>query len=112
VFKIRLPVDLRGSIVTNVAGLPLTMSWVNQDMISMAIPTNNSDLALKFVDAHDQRGKKIDEWSGSWDKYHFRRMVDRPPRGEDAYVTIAIVPNVHMTFFTQPRLVDSTPAEN
>ena len=69
-------------------------------------------LAIRFVSAHDQRGKKIDEGSGSWDKYHFWRMVDRPPRGEDAYVTIAIVPNVHMTFLTQPRLVDSKPAEN
>jgi RNA polymerase sigma factor (sigma-70 family) len=111
-YEFRVPVNLRGSIATNAAGIPLTISWVNQDMLSIQMPTNRTDVAVRLVMARDERGQRIDDWSGSWNQFGFWKEVKQPPRNETVLATIAIVPNVHLTFYTQPRLLDSKPAEN
>jgi hypothetical protein len=111
VYVLSVPVNLRGSIVTNVAGLPVTISWVNGDMVSMRIPTNAPNRAIRYIGARDQRGTNIDQWTGSWDQFRFWKLVDRPPPGEHVLVSIAIVPNVHLTLYTQPRLLTPNPPE-
>ncbi len=99
-------------ISTEVMGQPVTISW-DGTWIGADMPTNRPDLALKFVGAADTQGNEMLNPSGSWNQYRFTEgdfmvqrdgvmsMVDvRPTK-----LTFAVVPNIHATFYVQPRLV-------
>jgi RNA polymerase sigma factor (sigma-70 family) len=102
----------RSKITTEVMGQPVTISW-DGTWIDADMPTNRPDLALKFVGAADAQGNEMLKPAGSWDQYRFREgdfivrregiltTVDVRP----AKVTLAVVPNIHTTFYIQPRLV-------
>ena len=99
-------------ISTEVMGQPVTISsdgtWIGADM-----PTNRLDLALKFVGAADAQGNEMLNPSGSWNQYRFTEgnfMVRRDGvmsmvAVRPAKLTFAVVPNIHTTFYVQPRLM-------
>jgi len=99
------------TITTNVMDIPVTVSWDGY-WINASMPTNHPNLALKFVNATDDQGEEVFHPSGSWGQYQFRKgsfmtrkknfvsMDVKPTK-----LTFAIVPNVHTTFYAQPKLV-------
>lgn len=97
-------------ITTNIMNLPVTISW-DGPWIDASIPTNRSDLAIRFISATDNQGEEMRNPSGSWGQYRFREGYFMTRRGDATImdikptkVTLAIVPNVHTTFYAQPRL--------
>jgi RNA polymerase sigma factor (sigma-70 family) len=110
---IQLPTGRKTSITsmtTNVMGVPVTISW-DGNWVDASIPTNQPNLALKFVSASDNQGEMQDA-SGSWGQYRFRKGSFSARRQNllttavtPTKVTVAVVPNVHTTFYVQPRLV-------
>lgn len=95
--------------------VPVTISWVNGTMIDASMPTNRPDLALVFVSAADEQGNVGSMPSGSWNKYSFWKGNFEVQKGgvwtmdfQPTKVTFAVVPNVHTTFYIQPRLVTET----
>ncbi len=104
-----VPINLASSLVTNVAGVPVSFSWVNGNMLAAEIAANRTNLALKLITVHDARGNIFDlnAGAGNWGQFHFWKGLDLSPNIGNVRATIAIVPNVHVTFFTQPRLVKS-----
>ena len=102
----------RSKITAEVMGQPVTISW-DGTWIRADMPTNRPDLALKFVSATDAQGNEMLNPSGNWNQHGFQEgnfmvrrdgvmsMVDvRPTK-----LTFAVVPNIHTTFYVQPRLV-------
>jgi hypothetical protein len=110
---IQLPTGRRTSVTTmttNITGVPVTISW-DGNWIAASIPTNHPNLALEFVKANDDQSEMKDG-SGSWDQYQFRKGNFMSRRGnmlilggKPTKVTVAVVPNVHTTFYAQPKLV-------
>jgi len=105
------------SMTTNVMGAPVTISW-DGNWIDARIPTNHPNLALKFVSASDDQGE-MEDAGGSWNQYQFRKGSFMARRGNiltsavtPTKVTIAVVPNVHTTFYIQPRLIQKTENSN
>jgi len=100
-------------IITNIWNMPVKISWDGSYWIDVNMPTNRPDLALKFVCVTDEQGNKAVDASGSWGRHQFRKgsfmfrngnvltMVGTPTT-----LTFAAVPNVHATFYAQPRLAD------
>jgi len=98
-------------ISTEVMGEPVTISW-DGTWMDADMPTNRPDLALIFVGAADAQSNEMLNPSGSWSQYRFRKgnfmvrrdggmsMDVRPTK-----LTFAVVPNIHTTFYVQPRLV-------
>jgi RNA polymerase sigma factor (sigma-70 family) len=107
VFVVRVPVSMASPLITNVASVPVTISWVNSDMLSMQIPTNRTELAIKLVTASDDFGNSLQSGTGSWNRHGFWRRLEFPSGTRYVQATFAIVPNVHLTFFTQPRLIQA-----
>jgi hypothetical protein len=111
---INLP-KTRTTISTNLMNVPLTISW-NGDDIEANIPTNRTDIALRFVCITDEQGRKGINPGGNWNQHSFRmgNFMVQTEQGlitSDLHLTtatIAIVPNVHATFYTQPSLVIET----
>jgi hypothetical protein len=103
------------SATVNLEHIPVTISW-DGNFLDADMPTNRTDLALKFVCVTDQQGRKTSgSGSGSWNQYRFRKgdfMVKLPDGTlsvgsfHPATVTFAIVPNVHATFYAQARLAN------
>ena len=99
-------------ISTEVMGQPVTISW-DGTWIDADMPTNRPDLALKFVSATDAQGNEMLNPAGSWNQYRFREGDFEVRR--DGVISIgdarptklafAVVPNIHTTFYVQPRLV-------
>lgn len=99
------------TVITNIMDMPVTVSWDGQ-FINASIPTNRPDRALKFISATDNQNDSMIMPGGSWDQYMFReggfmtqqngtmRMDINPTK-----VTLAVVPNVHTTFYVQPQLI-------
>lgn len=98
------------TITTNVSDVPVVISW-DGNYIEASISTNNSSLALKFVNVANDGGDNFTDGTGSWGQYQFRKgnfMIRKANHVTDAKptkLTFAIVPNVHTTFYTQPKLV-------
>jgi hypothetical protein len=103
-FQFRVPVSLVSPILTNAAGIPLEISWVNQNMLSVQMLTKPEDLRLLFVDAKDSQGRNLAEYSGSWGQAGFWRALRLDGTNQAVEATVAIVPNVRVTFYAQPRL--------
>jgi RNA polymerase sigma factor (sigma-70 family) len=103
------------TITTNVMNVPVTVSWDGYWM-DASIPTNQPNLGLRFINAANDEGENVYDASGSWGQYRFRKGSFMTRRGnvltmdfKPTKVTVAVVPNVHATFYTQPRLVGEGP---
>jgi RNA polymerase sigma factor (sigma-70 family) len=111
-FPARLPKSGPVVLATNLMDLPVTISWDGY-WLNASIPTNNPDLALKYICAKNDQGETLKSGGSSWGKFGFRQGSFMVHRGEVlqmggtalASVTFAIVPNVHTTFYAQPRIV-------
>lgn len=109
-------VDLPNSsspVTVNQMNVPVTITW-DGSWVNVEMPTNRTDFALRFVCVTDEQGRRISQGSGSWGQYGFRRgsfmmVSEGMVRMSDLHLTtltFAIVPNVHATFYAQPRLVN------
>jgi RNA polymerase sigma factor (sigma-70 family) len=110
---INLPNGPKFSFETNLMGLPIKISW-DGAWISSSIPTNNPNLALRFVSVTDTEGRKNEFSSGGDGQYESRHgdFSYRSPEGnltmgnfKPARLALAVVPNVHVTFYAQPKLI-------
>jgi hypothetical protein len=104
-FRFSVPVSLATPILTNAADTPLEITWVNQHALSVEMLTNRADLRLLFVAAKDSEGRNLDDFSGSWGQTRFRRSVKFDGTNQAVEATVAIVPDVKVTFYVQPKLV-------
>jgi len=100
------------TITTNFSNLPVSISW-DADWLDVRIPTNRSDLALRFVSVEDSDGNKAINPSGSWSQHGFRKGSFMWRKDgvltlggvKPNTLTLAIVTNVHATFYVQPVLL-------
>ncbi|HAO79023.1 MAG TPA: hypothetical protein DCQ92_08625 [Verrucomicrobia subdivision 3 bacterium] len=101
------------TFTTNVMNVPVTISWDGNDRIDASMPTNRPDLGLRYISATDDQGENLLQSSGGGGQYAFLEGYFMAQRGgvlhmgdvKPATVTFAIVPNVHTTFYAQPKLV-------
>ncbi len=100
---VEVPVSLSAPLVTNVASVSVKFSWVNGNMLAAEMSTNRADLALKLVSACDSSGKDIQAGFGSWHQHGFWKGLNLSGNSGSVRATIAVVPNIHVTFFTQPQ---------
>lgn len=102
-------VEPTAKITTNVMGVPVEISWSNvyskwgNPYITASIPTNRTDLGLQFVSMQDDQGKDLPYNSAGWNPHGFSRSMEITD-SKQVKVTVAVVPNVHTTFYTQPRI--------
>ncbi|PYK99574.1 MAG: hypothetical protein DME19_08190 [Verrucomicrobia bacterium] len=103
------------TITTKVMNVPVTVSWDGY-WLDASIPTNRPNLGLRFINAADDAGENVYDASGSWNQYRFRKGSFMSRKGnvlttgfKPTKVTVALVPNVHATFYTQPRLKGEPP---
>lgn len=94
---------------TDILGVPMEFRWWDSGAkyLEAKMAADRTNLALRLVKIEDSKGHNLDGGSGSWNKSFFRRSVNAQ-NGQAAIVTLAIVPNVHTTFYAQPRLIAST----
>jgi len=92
--------------------VPVTVFW-DGSWVNVNMPTNRSDLALKFVCVEDHEGNQCAQGSGNWGRHHFRRGSFLFRKAgvlttsvSPTKLTFAVVPNVHATFFAQPRFAN------
>jgi RNA polymerase sigma factor (sigma-70 family) len=102
-YTFRVPVHLTKPMTTNFDGVSLQISWVNRDMLAVEMRTNAADLRLLFVTARDAGGRDLNRESGNWGQYSFWRSLDLAQAGDSIEATIAIVPNVHVSYLVRPR---------
>jgi hypothetical protein len=107
-FTLQAPLNLPRPFTTNFLGVPLEVSWVNQTMLAVAMPTNITNMRLLFIKARNGEGRDLNRWAGSWAQFHFWRMLDLSQAGDAVEATVAVVPNVHATYLIQPKLVPSS----
>jgi RNA polymerase sigma factor (sigma-70 family) len=109
-----LPNSGQFSTEVTVMGMPVKISW-DGSWVEASMPTNRPDLALNLVKVTDAEGRTGQNGSGNWNQYHFRKgsFLVRLPDGtvtwdfKPATVTVAVVPNVHTTFYVQPKLLST-----
>jgi hypothetical protein len=100
------------SITASIMNVPVKISWDGY-WVDVNMPTNRTDLALHFICVTDENGNKsVEPGSGSWGRHSFRKgsFMFRDGdaltmAGTPTTMTFAIVPNIHATFYAQPRLV-------
>jgi hypothetical protein len=98
------------TVTTNVMNVPVTISW-DGHWVDASMPTNQPNLALRFVTAADDDGATGENPSGSWNQFRFRKGSFMVRKGnvlrtdfKPTRLTVAVVPNAHATFYTQPQL--------
>jgi hypothetical protein len=125
---ISVPVKLSAApIMTNILGVPVTLSWTKSSeslwgganpppwgrraILAVNIPTNRLDIGVRCVLVEDKLGHSLDGPIPNPlqpGQHNFLRLLQFPKgeeKQQDVQVTIAIVPNVHVTFYAQPRLL-------
>jgi len=107
-----LPNDSK-AMETNVLGIPVTISW-DRNQVGASIPTNRTDMAIRFIDVRNAEGSKGELGSGGGDQHAFRyqwfsyRLPDGTTKIGDfkpSQLTFAIVPYIRTTFYVQPKLL-------
>lgn len=114
---IRVPAR-NSKVVTVVRNTPVTISW-DGSWIDAYIPTDHPELALKFVDAKNSQNEITQSVTGSWGQFRFRKGEFSITKNgvlhfdsvEPYTITVAIVPNIHSTFYTQPSVVTDSVAQ-
>jgi hypothetical protein len=112
-FTFEIPAPPSGSFVTNFAGVPMTVGWVNVNMLSVELVEKPAGKRLVFVDARDAQGRSIREHSGSWDRARFWRSLkvpERSPSGESLPIqaTIALTRNIPIEVTVQPQFIEGS----
>ena len=107
----QVPGSLSRPLVTNLAGIPLEVglnNWLmpGSRMLTFQLLTNRPDVRLFFVSANkgDHRAYEIRSISSSSKVPHlwgFRIEGTNDP----VKVTLAVVPNVHVTYYVQPKVM-------
>ena len=117
-----LPLSPGASVVTNVAGVPITFScskyrdWrAGVFAIGAQIPTNRTDLAIREISVRYTDGTIVENSGPGPGSDQFtighvaNALTAAPGHGwiKRNYVTfvVAVVPNIHATFFTRPHLI-------
>jgi hypothetical protein len=109
--SVDVPSSSGKSVATNVNGVPVTL-YVQNGHLDGEIPTNRTDLALVFVGAEDKFYKRGYGRGGNWGQYHFWWDIDVSSGAKSVRATVAVVPNVHVTFYAQPQLVPTEAASS
>jgi hypothetical protein len=103
-FSFVVPWPMSGTNQTNFGRLPVSISWVNTDMLAVELPNAPADWRLAFVKAWDAEGNDLNEYTGSWRQDGFWRLLKvRGNKGIEVHATVAIHPNYPATFILQPR---------
>jgi hypothetical protein len=103
-FEFDAPWPMRGKISTNFGGLPVTIGYVNSDMLAVGLPGKPPHLRLSFVKALNDDGKDLNQFTGSWTQHDFWKMLSmRSQKQVNVRATVAIHPNYPATFTLQPR---------
>jgi hypothetical protein len=100
---------VRSLLVTNFSAVPVTTYTDPVGQVVVNIPTNRTDLRLKYVRATDAEGRSVGDEGGSWSQHEFSRSLDpsalsRP--GGRIQITFAISRNYHMEFCCQPSVLE------
>lgn len=110
----QVPASLSRPIVTNLAGIQLEIglnNWLvpGSRLVTFQLFTNRADVRLFYVSANDDERRAFEIRSIS------SSSKVRPDWGfrvqgtnESVEATIAIVPNVHVTYYVQPELVSAS----
>jgi hypothetical protein len=104
--KVEVPIPLTSAINTNLGGIPLTMDFVNGSMLAMNMPTNLTNLRLLFLDAQNQSGHSVQEFTGSWGQHIFWRSIDLEKARPSMSVSVAIVDDFDFEFIAKPELLE------
>ena len=104
---LQVPVRLAQPIKTNLAGMPFEIKWVNGSMLAVQMTEKRADLRLVFAGARNSSGKDLHDGTGSWSQHEFWKSLNLDDGESSVDATFAIVPNVHVTYFVQPRTVSS-----
>ncbi|MGO8928817.1 MAG: hypothetical protein ACLQU3_18270 [Limisphaerales bacterium] len=115
----QVPVSLSQPIVTNLAGISLEISldrlMPGFRLLTLQLLTNRSDVRLFFVAANDDKRQAFDisrvlDIISISSSSKVRRVWGFSVQGtnESVEATIAIVPNVHVTYYVQPKLVPAS----
>jgi len=103
-FDFDAPWPMNGKISTNLAGVPVTIGYVNTDMLAVDLPGKPPHLRVSFVNAADEYGRNLAEWTGSWSQHRFSKLLSvRKEKHVDVRATIAIHQNYPASFTLQPR---------
>jgi hypothetical protein len=109
--RFRVPVFLPTPLLTNFAGVPLCITWANWNpgWLFVSINTNRADVRLLCVSARDSEGQNLDSpASMSPGQGGFVRELKVRGTNQFVDVTVAIVPNVHVTYYVRPKLVSGS----
>jgi hypothetical protein len=103
-FSFEVSWPMAGTNQTNFGGLPVSICWVNTDMLAVELPGQPAAWRLTFVEARDAEGNDLNDRSGSWRQHGFWRLLKvRSSKGMKVSATVAIHPNYPATFILQPR---------
>jgi hypothetical protein len=91
---------------TNLGGIPLTIDIVNGQMLAMKMPTNLTNLRLRFLDARNQSGNSVQEFTGSWGQHHFLRSIDLEKARPSMSVSLAVADDFEFEFTVKPQLLE------
>lgn len=103
--------DQPSAFSVKVKDVPVKINW-DGNQLRAEMPTNNPNLALKFVGVEDDQERKGKYSGGSWSQFGFG-FGSFATKVEDGFTldyhpieaTVAIVPNRHATFYIQPKLL-------
>ena len=110
---LKVPLPRAGTSITrNVGNVPVSIFW-DEYFLSASILTNNPNLALRFLSVVDEDGEECVNASGSWNQHQFRKGDFMWHRNggltmggpKPTTLKLAVVTNVHATFYVQPEVV-------
>jgi hypothetical protein len=103
-FSFDAPWPMNGKISTNLAGVPVTIDYVNTDMLAVELPGKPPHLRLSFVKASDDEGRDFGSRGGSWSQHGFWKSLSvGNQKTVNVRATVAIHPNYPVSFTLQPR---------
>ena len=103
-YTLHVPVHLAKPMTINLGGVSLKVGWANQKHAWVEMPTRLPSLRVLFVKARDAGDRDLDRESGPGTNTALQ-VTDLSQAGGSIEATIAIVPNVHVRYLVQPRLL-------
>jgi hypothetical protein len=89
-------------IQTNLGGFPVRIRFVNGDMLNVELMNKPSETRLTLVNAVDDEGNDLNNWSGSWGQHSFMRSLKGSKPG-NVHATVGIHQNYPARFTLLPR---------
>ena len=103
-FVFDAPWPMNGKTSTNLAGVPVTIGYVNTDMLAVELPGKPPHSRLSFVKATDDEGRIFASTGGSWSQHGFWKSLSvGNQKTVNVRATVAIYPNYSASFILQPR---------